>query len=148
MIRALALLALWPGVLSAQSLQEALATAPEISFTAWQNMTAGKTVVYEIDGQTYGYEHYSPTTNNVQIRLDDGTCIDGTWYMDNSAFCFDWQDGPLNCFHHKRLGDTVYVIGLDNGVETSDIQKVSRIAAIPLACGPALLSAYHPETTQ
>ncbi len=148
MKRALVLLALWPGALPAQSLKEALAAAPEISFTEWQSMTAGKTVVYEIDGQTYGYEHYNPTTNSVRIRLDDGTCIDGTWFMDNSAFCFDWQDGPLNCFHHKRLGDRIYVIGLDAGQETSDIQKVSRIVAMPVACGPALLSAYHPEAAR
>jgi len=148
MKRALALLAFWPSVLPAQSLRDVLASAPEISFTEWQSMTAGKTVVYEIDGQTYGYEHYSPNSNAVKIQLDDGTCIDGTWFMENNAFCFDWQGGPLNCFHHKQLDSTIYVIGLESGAETGEIQRVSRIAAIPVACGPALLSAYHPAVSQ
>jgi len=144
MKRAVIFLALWPSALPAQNLSEALAAAPEISFEAWQNLTAGKTVVYQIDGQTYGYEHYSPDSNKVRIRLEDGTCIDGQWFMDKTAFCFDWQDGPLNCFHHKRLNGSIYVIGLNNGAETGDIQKVSRIVAMPVACGPALLSAFHP----
>ena len=144
MKHALALLALWPAGLAAQSLPEALATAPEIPFEDWQAMTAGKTVVYSIDGETYGYEHYSPTGNAVKIRLENGTCIDGTWFMQGSAFCFDWQGGPLNCFHHKQLNGTIYVIGLRGAEESGDIQKVSRIADIPVACGPALLSSYSP----
>ncbi len=137
------ILALLPVAASAQSLAERLASAPEISFSEWRDLTAGKTVVYQIDGETYGFERYT-APGKVSIRLTDGTCIDGTWYMDQNSFCFDWQDGPLNCFHHKRLDSEIYVIGLDNGVETADIQKVSRIANIPLACGPALLSAYQP----
>ena len=66
--------------------------------------------------------------------------------MQETAFCFDWEDGPLNCFHHKRLDGDIYVIGLEAGAETGDIQKVARIAAIPVQCGPALLSALAPET--
>ena len=136
------ILAFAPLAASAQSLAERLAVQPNISFAEWRDLTAGKTVVYQIDGETYGFERYvSP--GMVTIRLTDGTCIDGAWYMDQANFCFDWQDGPLNCFHHKRLDGDIYVIGLDNGVETADIQQVSRIANIPLACGPALLSAYE-----
>lgn len=139
------ILALSPTITLAQNLSEQLATAPNISFEDWRTMTDGKTVVYEIDGETFGYESYRGE-GNVTIRLGDGTCIDGTWFMEQTAFCFDWQDGPLNCFNHKRLDGVIYVIGLDNGVETTDIQKVSRIANIPVACGPALLSALTPET--
>ena len=138
------ILALMPAISHAQSLRERLTNAPEISFADWKDMTAGKTVVYEIDGETFGYETYRGG-GNVTIRLDDGSCIDGTWFMQQNQFCFNWQDGPLNCFHHKRLDGTIYVIGLDGGVETDDIQRVSRIARIPLACGPALLSSLAPE---
>ncbi len=144
-MKALALiLALAPGALLAQSLPEMLSGAANISFEDWQAMTDGKTVVYEIGGKTYGYESYREK-RHVTIRLDDGSCLDGTWFMDQAAFCFDWQGGPLNCFHHKRLNGEIYVIGLDNGVETGDIQKVSRIANIPVACGPALLSSFTPK---
>ncbi len=140
-MRALAIiLALAPGAVPAQSLFERLATAPDISYEDWQSMTDGKTVVYEIDGETYGYESYRGG-DNVTIRLEDGSCIDGTWFMQQTAFCFDWQGGPLNCFNHKRLDGAIYVIGLEDGVETADVQKVSRIAEIPVFCGPALLSA-------
>lgn len=138
------ILALTPAIASAQSLAERLSTAPDISVENWRAMTAGKTVVYQIDGETYGYETYRGD-GNVTIRLENGTCVDGTWFMQQAAFCFDWEDIALNCFHHKKLDGVVYVIGLDNGVETDDIQKVSRIANIPVACGPALLSQLTPE---
>lgn len=133
------ILAFAPSALLAQTLPEQLANAPSISVEEWRRMTAGKTVVYEIDGSIFGYESYRGA-GNVTIRLDDGSCIDGTWYMEQAAFCFDWQDNTINCFNHKRLDDEIYVIGLENGIETDDIQKVSRIAYIPVSCGPALLS--------
>ena len=139
-MKALALiLALSPGALLAQSLNEQLASAETIGVVEWRELTQGKTVVYEVSGETIGYESYH-SDGKVTIRLDNGSCIDGTWFMEQSAFCFDWEGGPLNCFNHKRINDTIYVVGLFNGVETNDIQKVSRIANIPIACGPALLS--------
>ena len=136
------ILALTPFAASPQSLTEQLAQRPSISFADWRELTAGKTVVYQIDGETYGFERYV-APGKVKIQLTDGTCIDGTWYMEDANFCFDWQDETLNCFHHKKLGGEIYVIGLENGVETDDIQRVSRIANIPLSCGPALLSALE-----
>lgn len=142
-MKALALiLALAPSFASAQSLAEQLSSAPDISFQEWREMTIGKTVVYQIDGEIYGYERYV-APGQVTMRLADGTCIDGTWRMRQADFCFDWQDGPKNCFRHKRLGEDIYVIGLNNGVETEDIQLVSRIADISLSCGPALLSSLQ-----
>jgi len=139
-MKALALmLALCPSALPAQSLADRLAAEPVITVEAWRALTQGKTVVYEIDGETFGYERYLGG-GNVTIQLDDGSCIDGTWYMAQAAFCFDWEDGPLNCFNHKQLDGEIYVIGLDEGLETADIQKVARIANIPITCGPALLS--------
>ena len=134
------ILALMPSIAPAQSLLAQLAQATNISVDEWRALTKGKTVVYEVGGETIGYESYLGG-GNVTIQLDDGSCIDGTWYMEQAAFCFDWQGGPLNCFHHKRLDGMIYVVGLRNGVETPDIQKVSRIADLPVSCGPALLSA-------
>lgn len=138
------ILALIPCALPAQNLVDRLAAEPIITFESWRALTRGKTVVYEIDGETFGYERYLGG-NKVTIQLDDGSCIDGTWYMEQTAFCFDWEGGPLNCFNHKQLDGEIYVIGLNNGVETADIQKVSRIANIPVTCGPALLSSLAPQ---
>jgi len=131
----------------AQSLSARLADAPHIPAEEWRALTAGKTVVYEIDGEVFGYESYRTNSNQITMRLADGLCINGQWFMDQNAFCFNWEDGPLNCFNHKRLDSTVYVIGLENGVETDDIQRVLRIAPIPVACGPALLSQLEPEVS-
>ena len=110
-------------------------------------MTAGKTVVYEINNQTYAYEAYSRVNNNITIRLESGECIDGTWFMQETAFCFDWEIGVLDCFHHKRYDGDIYVVAFEGGVETAGIQKVVRIDNIPLACGPALLSRLTLETS-
>jgi len=136
------ILAIAPTMAQPQTLAEILSTAPEISYEDWRDMTAGKTVVYQIFGKTFGFERYQ-NGNNVTIQLDDGSCIDGTWFMQETAFCFDWEGGPLNCFHHKRVGDTIYIVGLDNGKESADIQIVSRIDNTPISCGPALLSALE-----
>ena len=135
------LLALSTCAAHAQSLPEQLAPLPNISFKDWRNLTLGKTVVYEINGETFSYEIYNGGSS-VTIQLENGSCIDGTWFMEQSAFCFEWIDGPLNCFNHKRLGEDIYVIGLENGVETTDIQKVARIDNIAVSCGPALLSSF------
>ena len=144
-LRLALLLSLFPLAAHAQSLRDRLITAPDIPVTEWRDMTAGKTVIYEIDGDLFGYEHYDANSDKVTFQLDDGTCIDGRWFMEGSAYCFDWQDGPLNCFHQKTLNGSVYVIGLESGAETDDIQKVARIVVLPLSCGPALLSALEPE---
>jgi len=140
-----AALALAPLAAPAQSLLDRLATAPEISESAWRDMTAGKTVVYEIDDAIYGYETYRKNSNRISIRLENGTCINGQWFMQQTAFCFDWEGGPLNCFNHKELDGDIYVVGLENGMETEDIQKVARIDDRPVFCGPALLSTLMPE---
>jgi len=142
-ITTLALLAPLAG--NAQTLSERLAGAPNIPAEEWRALTAGKTVVYEIDGEVFGFEAYRANSNDVTIRLADGQCVDGQWFMDQKAFCFIWEGGVLNCFNHKKLDDTIYVIGLVNGEETNDIQKVLEIAPIPVACGPALLSQLQPE---
>lgn len=138
----LLIVALWPGFAYAQSLAERLSAARNISEEDWRQLTNHKTVQYEIDGAPLGYETYRDN-NEVIYRLPDGSCINGQWYMQRAAFCFDWRDGPQNCFHHKRLNGEIYIIGLDNGVETQDIQKVARITSLPAMCGPALLSAWE-----
>lgn len=136
---------LFPLAAMGQSLSERLSDAPNIPFEEWREITAGLTVVYEIEGDIYGYEAYRRNSNRVTIQLQDGSCVDGEWYMEQAAFCFNWEDTLLNCFNHKRLGGSIYVIGLEAGVETEEIQKVVEIESIPLQCGPALLSRYTPE---
>jgi hypothetical protein len=140
-MRALALIcALAPVAGQAETLAETLATAPEITESAWREMTAGKTVVYQVYGMANGLEHYG-SGQNVTFELEDGSCLDGTWYMKGTAFCFDWPGEGLNCFRHRQVGDDIYVVGLNSG----GIQLVDRIDNTPLSCGPALLSALEPE---
>ena len=140
-----ALLVLFPTICVGQNLSEQLSGAPHFLFEEWRSLTAGKTVIYGIDGEVFGYETYRTNSNQVSFRLQSGECIDGEWYMEGNAFCFNWEDGFINCFHHKKLGETIYVISLNNGVETDDVQRVSRITHLPAACGPALLSSLEPE---
>ncbi len=142
-----AVIAFFPLMSYGQTLQEQLADAPNISFEEWRDMTAGQTVVYEIDGNIYAYEAYRRGSNKVTIEVEGVVCEEGTWYMQGTTFCFDWPGNAPNCFNHKRLGDDIYVVGVVDGVETDDIQKVIEIAPIPVACGPALFSALQPEET-
>ncbi len=141
----LALLAIFALPAHAQSLSGRLADIPDISFETWQEMTNGKTVVYELDGEIFGLEAYRKDSNRVLFRTATGICDRGTWAMDGPAFCFQWEASGEDCFLHKQMDGEIFIIGLDNGVATDNIQKVARIADIPVACGPALLSQLMPE---
>ncbi len=128
----------------AQTLAEQLSERPNISFEEWQALTDGRTVVYQIDGQTFGYEAYRTNSNRVLFQTNTGYCDSGTWAMQGPAFCFEWEESGLDCFLHKELNGAIYVIGVVDGQPTEQIQKVARISDIPISCGPARLSRLLP----
>ena len=72
-MKALALiLGLLPSALLAQIDINPMDGATNISFEEWRAMTRGKTVVYEIGGETFGHESYIGD-NKVTIQLEDGS---------------------------------------------------------------------------
>lgn len=131
----------------AQTLAEQLAERPNITFEEWQSLTNGRTVVYQVDGQTFGFEAYRADSNQVLFQTNTGYCENGTWAMQGPAFCFEWEESGQDCFLHKELNGAYYVISVADGLPTEQIQKVARISDIPLACGPALLSRLLPEVS-
>ena len=145
MFRALILLVMMPGLAGAQSFSldilQALKTAPYITESQWRELTAGNTVIYELDGQVFAYEQYLDDGSLFLIRTDDQSCQRGTWFMRGTAFCFNWEIERQVCFHHKRLGDAIYILELRNGIEINEYQRVIAIEPRPMQCGQDRLSA-------
>lgn len=142
------LLLLQPALAQEQALdlKLALANAPLVSEGDWRSITDGGTVVYEINGAVVAYEHYLDENQVVLVRTATNACEYGTWFMQEKTFCFRWEGRPLVCFNHKVLDEDTYVIRLNNGLETNDIQLVAEIIERPLQCGPDLLSALEADT--
>jgi len=80
-------------------------------------------------------ERYAETGNRVDLQLNTGECLAGTWSHSGNVYCFDWGDDRASCFRHVRTGDTISIIQMDNGVETTNIQQMTQISDAPLSCG-------------
>lgn len=52
----------------------------------------GRTLTYESGGAAYGIERYGPD-RQVTWSFLDGRCLDGEWYANAGAICFEYEDG-------------------------------------------------------
>ncbi len=52
----------------------------------------GRTLTYQSNGAPYGIERYGPD-RQVTWSFLDGRCLDGSWYPNAGAICFDYEDG-------------------------------------------------------
>lgn len=106
----------------------------DIPVEDWRAMAAGRTLSYSIDGQPFGLEYYAPSGDGVIFQHVDGTCLNGYWTYDAGAYCYFWDGEDPVCFRHAAIGDTVFVIGLDDGVETGEFQIMTGISDVPIIC--------------
>ncbi|MEM1314189.1 MAG: hypothetical protein AAGI51_06530 [Pseudomonadota bacterium] len=110
----------------------------DIPEAEWRRMTAGRTVWYLIDGERWGRESYRAGTDEATFQFPDGQCLAAYWSYEDPWFCFDFGPAmvePVQCFRHLRWGEGIWVLGSDG-----DVQKVDRIDASPVACGPNVAS--------
>ncbi len=126
--------------LAAQTLPVPLAGAEEIPFEEWSAMSAGRTLVYRIDGEVWALEYYYPGTNRVALQLNDGKCLQGTWDYSAPYYCFHWEAQGTACFRHTRRDGEILVMESGSGNGTAAVQHMSAVTDIPLSCGPDLTS--------
>lgn len=114
---------------------EAVPQGGDIPVEDWRKMALGKTLTYMIGSEFFALERYAPTGNRVDLQLNTGECLAGTWSHAQNSYCFDWGDDRAACFRHVRTGEGITIIQLDNGVETSNIQQMTSVSDAPLNCG-------------
>jgi len=114
---------------------ETASQSGDIPVEEWREMALGKTLTYMIGPEFFALERYAPTGNRVDLQLNTGECLVGTWTHSGNTYCFDWGDVQAACFRHVRTGDGISIIQMDNGVETTNIQQMVNITDAPLSCG-------------
>ncbi len=107
----------------------------DIPVEEWRELALGKTLTYRIGEEFFALERYAPSGNRVDLQLNTGECLAGTWSHVGNSYCFDWGDDRAACFRHVRTGDAIAIIQMDNGVETNNIQHMTNISEAPLSCG-------------
>ncbi len=141
-MKTLALLLLMVPVVSpAQTLAERFENGTEITASEWQEMTRGRTVIYQSFGAELGREYYPAEGNRVFYQFVDGECIEGTIAYTPPQFCFDWQSYGKMCFQHKYVDGEIFIMGEDSIVFVSDI------VTDPFQCTANFMSALAPPLT-
>lgn len=103
------------------------------SESEWRDYAAGRTLYYELNGRLVGREYYPPNGDRVIFEYANGRCFDGTWFIQNGLFCFNYDQ--THCFEHVRRGGEVYARETDG-----DEQRVTRRTDEILSCQPGVLS--------
>ncbi|SPJ24821.1 hypothetical protein [Palleronia abyssalis] len=85
----------------------ALAQSP-MSASEFERETTGKTLTFSANGMPYGAEEYRED-REVRWSFLDGECSTGTWYPQDGAICFVYEDEAGNesapqCWHFFREG--------------------------------------------
>ena len=110
-------------------------TSGDIPPDEWRELALGRTLTYMIGDEFFALERYAPTGNRVELQLNNGECLAGTWSHSDNVYCFDWGSGRNACFRHVRAGSEIVIIQMDGEVETSKIQHMTQISDAPLSCG-------------
>jgi len=135
------LLLMVPVALPAQNLLERFENGTAISAQQWQEMTRGRTVIYQNFGVEQGREYYPSESNKVFYRFANGECIEGTTTYELPNFCFDWEGYGKMCFEHKYVAGEIFIAG------ESGIIFVSDIVIDPFQCTAGLMSALDQPLT-
>ncbi len=95
----------------------------------------GKTLTYARDGAVWGTEQYLPGRRVVWAFTDD-ECRDGTWYEDQGAICFVYEDdGVPQCwdFFRGANGISARFLGDPESLPLSEVEQSNG----PMPCaGP------------
>lgn len=98
-------------------------------------LTQGRSMSWTEFGQVYGVEQYLPDRRVRWTFLGD-TCVEGSWYPDGSAICFQYEDRPDPVCWEMTLAPTGIYATL-TGTFGPPSQVVVEETSEPMACfGP------------
>ncbi|MEO1549135.1 MAG: hypothetical protein AAFR93_01750 [Pseudomonadota bacterium] len=110
-----------------------------ITGDAFEEMSTGKVMRFSQDGAYYGAEQFYEGRRSTW-QYADGSCVDGIWYEEPGAICFDYEDAsPAQCWvFAQREGG--FFARLRGSAATAPGQlELFSIDETPLTCaGPDL----------
>jgi len=108
---------------------------PPLTAEAFDALTQGRSMTWSEFGLVYGVEQYLPGRRVRWTYLGD-TCIEGRWYADGSAICFDYEDRPEPICWEMTVTPTglgATLVGVPGQTAEVVIEKTTE----PMACfGP------------
>lgn len=114
---------------------ETASTSGDIPVEEWRKMALGRTLTYMIGDEFFALERYAKQGNRVELQLNNGECLAGTWTHSENVYCFNWGGERDACFRHVRVGTDIMIIQMDGEIETSNVQQMTNISDAPLSCG-------------
>lgn len=66
---------------------------PPLTADRFDALTQGQSMTWSEFGQVYGVEQYLPNRRVRWMLLGD-ICVEGSWYPQGSAICFQYDDRP------------------------------------------------------
>lgn len=119
-------LALWPGL--------ALASPP-LTAEEFDSYVTGQTITYHQQDTLFGIEEYLPG-RKVRWSVAPGHCQYGTWYPEDEAICFVYEDDPSPHCWTFWMEDGALAALSTAATPGAELHEIDR-SPTPLACpGP------------
>ncbi|MEO0999428.1 MAG: hypothetical protein AAFW69_02305 [Pseudomonadota bacterium] len=118
------------GTAAAQEVEEIVPPA------AFEALSEGKTLYFELFGRPFGAEQYFPG-RRVRWQFAEGICQEGTWFAEGDALCFSYDENPVPiCWYFLKRGGTYIARQVGQAPEDGELTLVRRDEE-PLDCpGP------------
>ena len=90
----------------------------------FESYATGKTLTYARDGAVWGTEQYLPGRRVIWAFTAD-ECRDGTWYEDQGAICFVYEDDLPQCwdFYLQANGLSARFLGDPESLPLSEVEQ-------------------------
>jgi len=108
---------------------------PALDGDAFDRLTLGQTMTWAEFGRVYGVEQYLPD-RRVRWTFAGDTCLEGSWYQDGEAICFQYGGGRKPaCWVMVQTDTGLTAADTDDGPDVAPV--VITATTEPLACfGP------------
>lgn len=133
--RAAALVLLAPLLFAPTLLAPVLCAAMDA--TAFEALTAGRTLHFSRDGRPFGAEQFLPGRRTIW-RFEGDLCQYGRWWPEGAAICFAYEADPSPiCWDFRNQGGGPVAEMLEEGAPSGFRLTLDRVETAPLPClGP------------
>ena len=110
-----------------------------VSGEAFEQMSEGKVMRFTQNGRYYGAEQFYSDRRSTW-QYEDGSCVDGIWYEEAGAICFDYEDNfPAQCWIFAERDDEYFARLRGSSPDAPGQLQLFSIDEDPLECaGPDL----------
>ena len=105
---------------------------PAMDAETFDRLTQGQTMTWAEFGSVYGVEQYLPD-RRVRWTFAGDTCMEGIWYQEGEAICFQYENGRKPaCWVMAQTATGLTAANTDDEPEVAPV--VITATTEPLAC--------------